>query len=189
MYFNLSSRWAMVGFAITIGLSSPPDAQRPFGASPCVGADQFSPAQGRLGQPILKNGEQARLREGSKISPTVGRFIPSDNQWFFQPETPLGIAKPIAKPFAQNGSKSVAGNDKPRANSGGESSATKTHPAAIVRFLVLENLALQRVAQTISQDPSDDRWSISGIVTEYFGENRVLITTAARAPLPVEPSR
>jgi hypothetical protein len=129
--------------------------------------------------------EKARLREGSRIAPTVGRFIRSDNQWFFQPETPLGIAKPIA----ENVSKSIAGDDYPVSEGVGETSTTKPNPASMVRLLVLENLALQRVVQTITQDPSDDRWSISGVVTEYFGENRVLISTAARAPFAVDPSR
>jgi hypothetical protein len=43
---------------------------------------------------------------------------------------------------------------------------------------VLENLALERVAGVLLDDPSPRTWSVSGVLTEYRGENFLLITRA-----------
>lgn len=47
------------------------------------------------------------------------------------------------------------------------------------RFPALENLALERVARVIGESTSDGmQWSVSGVLTEYRGENYLLVTRA-----------
>lgn len=47
------------------------------------------------------------------------------------------------------------------------------------RFPALENLALERVARVVGESSSDAmQWSVSGILTEYRGENYLLVTRA-----------
>lgn len=46
------------------------------------------------------------------------------------------------------------------------------------RFIALENLALERVAQQIQDDPEPLEWSVSGMVTEYSSANYLLVTRA-----------
>ena len=43
---------------------------------------------------------------------------------------------------------------------------------------VLENLALERVARVLDDNPSLRVWCISGVITEYRGENYLLLTRA-----------
>jgi hypothetical protein len=45
---------------------------------------------------------------------------------------------------------------------------------------VLENLALERVVRTMDDSDNSDRrtWSVSGVVTEFRGENYLLLTRA-----------
>jgi hypothetical protein len=46
------------------------------------------------------------------------------------------------------------------------------------RLSALENLALERVARVISESADSHQWSVSGIVTEYHGQNYLLVTRA-----------
>jgi len=46
------------------------------------------------------------------------------------------------------------------------------------RFVVLENLALERVALAIEDNPTPLHWLVTGIITEYRGENCLLIRRA-----------
>jgi hypothetical protein len=46
------------------------------------------------------------------------------------------------------------------------------------RFGGLENLSLERVANVIAGDPSPLEWIVSGVVTEYKGNNFLLVTKA-----------
>ena len=43
------------------------------------------------------------------------------------------------------------------------------------RFIVLENLALQRVARTIEDSPVPLDWTVSGVITEFHGDNFLLV--------------
>ena len=47
---------------------------------------------------------------------------------------------------------------------------------------VLENQSLERVARTLENDPSPRSWSVSGVLTEFRGENFLLITRAVLRP-------
>ena len=46
------------------------------------------------------------------------------------------------------------------------------------RFVGLENLTLERVAEKIADNPAQMQWIVSGNVTEYHGENYLLLTRA-----------
>ncbi len=46
------------------------------------------------------------------------------------------------------------------------------------RFVVLENLNLERIARALGEDPDARQWSVSGSITEYRGGNYLLVTRA-----------
>jgi hypothetical protein len=54
---------------------------------------------------------------------------------------------------------------------------------------VLENLSLERVARTLEDDPAPRLWNVSGTVTEFRGENYLLITRAVLKPRAVPAAR
>ncbi len=49
------------------------------------------------------------------------------------------------------------------------------------RFMVLENLALQRIALALSEPQTAPTWTVTGIVTEFRGANYLLVTRAVMA--------
>jgi hypothetical protein len=46
------------------------------------------------------------------------------------------------------------------------------------RFIVLENLNLERIARVLGDEPDARAWSVSGSITEYRGGNYLLVTRA-----------
>lgn len=56
--------------------------------------------------------------------------------------------------------------------------ATFTPQNSDVSLRVLENLALQRVIQVLSESRDERQWLVSGVVTEYRGGNYLLIHKA-----------
>lgn len=48
------------------------------------------------------------------------------------------------------------------------------------QLILAENLMLERIVDSIRSDVSDDRWILSGTINEFFGENRMVVTTAQR---------
>lgn len=48
-------------------------------------------------------------------------------------------------------------------------------------YRILENLALERIARAIRHDPADDHWSVSGTLTEFSGQNYLLLRVVTRA--------
>ena len=48
-------------------------------------------------------------------------------------------------------------------------------------LVLAENLMLQRVVDAVRNDSADDHWILSGVVTEFFGRNRMVIKTAQRS--------
>jgi hypothetical protein len=169
MYFNASTRWAMVAFAATVGLLAPELGLGSHAGK--VSASDSDQSQSQL--PIaatradMGSGYSAILREGTHLKNRVGQFSRTDGGWFFAPSQ-AGVEAVVADGTSIQSSSSAGFG------------AART-PAKRIR--VLENLALQRVAQMIQQDPSDNRWMISGTVTEFFGENRLLVVLAVRAPI------
>jgi len=49
------------------------------------------------------------------------------------------------------------------------------------RFVGLENLNLDRIAQTITRNPTRLRWQVTGTITEYRGANFLLVRRAVLA--------
>jgi len=58
----------------------------------------------------------------------------------------------------------------------------QVNPIGIPQLIAVENLMLQRIVEAIRVDGSDNRWTITAQITEYFEENRLQILTAERAP-------
>ena len=54
-------------------------------------------------------------------------------------------------------------------------------PAPRTQFLLTENLNLQRIVEAIRDDAADEKWVLTGEVSEYFGESRLTIRTAQRS--------
>jgi hypothetical protein len=50
------------------------------------------------------------------------------------------------------------------------------------RFVVLENLALQRIAQVLGEPTAAPVWTVTGLVTEFRGANYLLVTRAVMSP-------
>ena len=160
------------------------------------------PATFKAAGPPTHNAEL--LREGTLIPPTVGRIVMLGRRWAFIPAghdaktgddlvTP-GLDRTVGsmvgftrKPRptrlgAANSSfststDSVIGTTLVRTGS----SKGNTFRTALPQVLVIENLMLQRIAEAIRADGSDEHWTVSGEVTEYFNENQLLIRTAQRA--------
>jgi hypothetical protein len=49
------------------------------------------------------------------------------------------------------------------------------------RFVGLENLDLQRIAQLVAGSSESLEWTVTGLITEYQGTNYLLVTRATRA--------
>jgi hypothetical protein len=47
-------------------------------------------------------------------------------------------------------------------------------------FLVLENLGLERVAKIVAEQSDPSEWIVSGTITEFQGQNYLLVTRAMR---------
>ena len=99
------------------------------------------------------------IREGTLIPPTTGKFVIVGRRWSFVPEH--------ASPGRGHG----------------EQATEKSSAGTAIGFpiLMVENLLLQRVVEAIRDDTIADRWSVTGRVTEFFGENRLILQTARRA--------
>lgn len=48
-------------------------------------------------------------------------------------------------------------------------------------MIVIENLMLGRIASAIEDDPNDDHWTITGRITEFQDDNRLMLITVHRA--------
>ena len=99
------------------------------------------------------------IREGTQIPPTIGKFVIVGRRWSFVPEP----APPL------NGQRGHA------------TEIPSTGTAMNFPVLVVENLLLQRVVEAVRDDTIADRWSVTGRLTEFFGENRLILQTARRA--------
>ena len=108
-----------------------------------------------------------RLREGSRLGSTVGRFSKLGRRWVFEAE-PAIVAEDADKLL-------IAG-------SADSEKLPASAPVVPAQYRVLENLALQRVVEAVTQDPNDLRWAVTGVLTEYSAENWLLLGTVFRAP-------
>jgi hypothetical protein len=139
----------------------------------------------------------ARLREGTLIPTTPGRIVLIGRRWAFIPTSPHAASSdPLASvgawperprtvdsrsntatlPSSYRSSLDVAANS---ATDLGSPTAARGKPT--VQMLITENLMLQRIVEAIREDAADDRWTVSGEVSEFFDQNRLIIRTAQRA--------
>jgi len=116
------------------------------------------------------------LREGTVIPPTEGRVVMQGRRWVF-------IPNPAS---SQSGERGIEGSDTaaPRAETvatGGANPQRHRLAWQVPQMMLTENLNLQRVAEAVAADDSDDQWILSGQVCEYFGQNCLTIRTAQRS--------
>ena len=165
-----------------------------------------------------------KMREGTRVPQTVGRFVPAGRRWMFVPDTVADKTNDIVAehPSRRESStkifRSVSTNvDQARSHRLGYAGITRAdqrnplreplaaestrapeqqlamkpdailpepdenNPIDLPQVVVAENLMLQRIVEAIRIDGADDRWTISGRLTEYFDENRLQLRTAERA--------
>ena len=144
---------------------------------------------------------QTRLREGTLIPPTPGRIVLIGRRWAFIP-TPADAAQ--SDPLARGGvsrEANLPSASRPNSVSRpfGYRSAVDQSVGAVAdpatalaapvgargkptgQMLISENLMLQRIVEAIREDAADDRWTLSGQVSEFFDQNRLIIRTAQRS--------
>ncbi len=149
--------------------------------------------------------QRSRMREGTRISSTMGKFYRNGRRWVFEFAQPVDATGESANRTTQQNVKEVSEvittttdrltNSTTTVTT--SSSATTTSSSAVddaatapttlavtqvVRLRVLENLALQRVVTAISEDSNDVYWTVTGTVTEFGNENWLLLTTILRSP-------
>lgn len=156
---------------------------------------------------LEESDDQHLLREGTTIPPTAGRIVMLGRRWAFVPagteKRDMNVNELTRRHISRRSVvafRSRASATKPRPTRLGmssEKSLRETRLAAAMalpieeedqsthldlpQMMLAENLMLERIVQAIRADAADDRWSVSGEVTEFFGENRFIIRTAQRA--------
>ena len=152
----------------------------------------------------------SRLREGTLVPPTIGRIELKGRRWEFvsnitrtKPEDvvettpvehawlvgfiprsrPLTTTRPQSKRQRTLNRQRAAAQPEPAPvlTSAPASSVEKPGLALPSSIVVTENLMLQRIAEAIRANPTDDLWVVSGEITEFFEENRLIIRTAQRS--------
>jgi hypothetical protein len=150
---------------------------------------------------------QQRLREGTLVPQTVGRILLRGRRWEFVSETARSRAddavaatnqrrtwlvgfqpparsthQPPARPTQLGSSTRTTGiMDRAETLASVPAAEKARGPALPMSIILTENLMLQRVAEAIRANPSDDQWVVSGEITEFFDENRLIIRTAQRS--------
>lgn len=148
------------------------------------------------------------LREGTLIPPTIGKIVPVGRRWGFEPANPELLSQTHLESGVssfRNVSSNmvtkqrptrlgaatimVTGRDLTRTeqpttdteliNQKQASEAVSTN-VKVQHILLAENLMLQRIVEAVIEDPADDRWTVSGEITEFRNQNRLLIHTAQR---------
>ena len=147
-------------------------------------------------------GVRKRLREGTLVPSTIGRIVLLGRRWAFVPAgqetTGLDVGARERDTFASRTTSDL----RPRPSRLGAGtrpdSSLQSNPALatlisaqvngqnafdlnLPHLILVENLTLQRIVEAIRADASDDQWAITGEITEFFSENRLVIRTAQRA--------
>lgn len=136
-----------------------------------------------------------QLREGTRITETAGRVVMMGRRWAFVRAAPQNPPDPDV---ALRPRRLPAMDGKPRPKRLGLASGPRPSRLTVIpialwngrenateiparHMLITENLMLQRIVEAIRADGSDNVWSLTGEVTEFFNENRLIIHTAKRA--------
>jgi len=126
--------------------------------SAALAAEAWRGNDGALGESDHLNATAIRMREGTRIATTTGTFARLGRRWVFEFDATSQVDSGETK-----------------------TTAPSTRPTQPLRLRVLENLSLQRIVEATTQDATDHRWKITGLVTEFGDENWLLLTTAIRA--------
>jgi hypothetical protein len=143
-----------------------------------LASDNWDAEEGEIEDP-RGDGSLPRVREGTRIGATKGKFSRVGRRWIFEIELESQASDP-----AMNANAPSSTPDPTSSTSYGNKSANADQTK--LRYRVLENLTLQRVVDAIAQDPNDVRWTASGVLTEFEGENWLLLSTVFRAPQSTE---
>ncbi|WP_233214944.1 hypothetical protein [Rhodopirellula bahusiensis] len=189
------------GFTICLGgtLVSAADpvgsGQSNFGQQ---GIPSMASGNAGVGDPLTNAG--VILREGTRVGPVTGRFVISGHRWRFLPEQAESVHEQNLDTLVQHGlarkptqeEETLLGKKQPIGRGIGTFDSANLEdpdlpitPAAIAvpMTLVTENLMLDRISRAIEEDSNDDRWTVTGYVTEFRDENRLVIETTVRAPM------
>jgi len=188
------------------GLSGGSGTRNSIGSN--YGAASQAPAsQGNPGIPTAGNGRlptttlakpTVRLRQDTLIPGTTGRVAMLGRRWVFISDGSAPRKQPVRATDPYNASPSFGADEftsgqtnlsdtglLTRTTSLTYTEATTQRRATQLKqlpdLLIVENLMLQRIVESIREDSADDHWHITGKVTEYFDENRLIILSAKRA--------
>lgn len=134
------------------------------------------PGDGRNPPNRGQRGAATRVRRGISGPPS---------QADAEPPAPFGREPFGREPFPARGTNRAA---RPTSRGGSRRIRdVRADPASppvrrpdVPRMLVVENLMLQRIEEAVRDDPTANRWTVTGFVTEYQNENRLVVTTAER---------
>ncbi|MEM1224359.1 MAG: hypothetical protein AAGJ40_01615 [Planctomycetota bacterium] len=175
---------------VGIDITRPVLAQR-FGSS--TGPGMMEPSNdetGRVPDPAAKQrtAEPILLREGTRVGPMAGRFVRSGKIWRFVPASSNPSRMPKGDAGTSSSTSKISGGGNQWLSRQGTLDEREDRRGAttLSTIVVIENLMLDRVSRAIDQDSSDANWTITGKVTEFRDENRLMLTTVRRAPINVQ---
>jgi hypothetical protein len=67
--------------------------------------------------------------------------------------------------------------------------AADSHPLENRELLATENMAAERLAEQLQADSNNLEWVVSGVVTQYRGQNYFQIQHTVRYATSIEPSK
>ena len=187
---------AALGFlAVCCGGSEAIAEEKEFCSDDVAAAPAFRVAEVRSDS--HQAGTKPHLREGTLVAATVGRIVMMGRRWAFvsaadrnPPDadmaarlTPLPTVDHKPRP-KRLGLASLPSHTPIRFRSIAMRDDHEQEKASLVparHMLIAENLMLQRIVEAIRADGADNLWNVTGEVTEFFNENRLLIRTAQRA--------
>lgn len=149
----------------------PPGSFRSRSPSDLAKSDDNGPGNGLMTRP-------SHLREGTLVPPTSGRIVLIGRRWAFVSDTDENRALVPVESSSSPRTTVNFGGQQSFADPREDDPKSNQSPS---QLLITENLMLQRLVEAIRDDTSDDHWTISGEVTEFFDQNRLTIRTAQRA--------
>lgn len=178
MHFSSNVRIILATIAAPCMIVSPLEMVLDQRATSVSAADRGTPAglQPSDMRAVQKSSKQQRqsfiVREGTRIPPTPGHIVKIGSRWAFTPLTASDLSESTSE-----------GQDTPSAKDAELLAALiEKKPAMdLPQMLLIENLTLQRVVSAVRADSADRLWNVTGEVTEYSGENRLMLRTAQRA--------
>lgn len=186
-YGFMSKTVILAGFVLAVVVISA-EYQVPALVHPAQAADSWDEELNEEDDP-RPDLSRPRLREGTKLASVIGRFTRVGRRWVLELEPPT-VESESSKSDSLGRNKSKSSKDVKSADVDATASQpvrASAVPVEPIRYRVLENLTLQRVADAIAQDPNDVRWIASGTITEFDGENWLLLSTVFRAHSAAEP--